>query len=33
MVRGWQGLPYGIIDTRNGSTHLLDSLSFQAVSF
>lgn len=32
-LRGWQGLPYAIIDTRNGSTQLLDALSFQAISF
>lgn len=33
VLRGWMGLPYGIIDTRSGQTMLLDGVTFQAASF
>lgn len=32
-LRGWQGLPYGIVDGRSGRTALLDAVAFQAASF
>lgn len=32
-LRGWKGIPYGIIDTRTGGTAFLDAAAFQAVSF
>ena len=32
-LRGWQGLPYGILDTMTGRTAFLDKVTFQAASF
>ena len=32
-LRGWKGLPYGIMDTQNGATMFLDGIGFQAASF
>ena len=32
-LRGWLGIPYGLVDCRNGKTSFLDALSFQALSF
>lgn len=32
-LRGWQGLPYGITDTKSGRTMFLDAAAFQAASF
>lgn len=32
-LRGWLGLPYGILDANTGKTAFLDAVTFQAVSF
>lgn len=32
-LRGWQRLPYGIMDTKSGKTAFLDTITFQAASF
>jgi len=32
-LRGWQGLPYGIMDTKTGKTAFLDTVTFQAAGF
>lgn len=32
-LRGWHGLPYGIMDTKTGQTCFIDAVTFQAVSF
>jgi radical SAM protein with 4Fe4S-binding SPASM domain len=32
-LRGWHGLPYGILDTNTGHTIFLDAVTFQAAGF
>lgn len=32
-LRGWQGIPYGLINAKTGQTALLDGVTFQAASF
>ena len=32
-LRGWLGIPYGLVDGRNGRTSFLDAVSFQALGF
>ena len=32
-LRGWHGLPYGIMDTKTGQTGFIDAVAFQAASF
>ena len=32
-LRGWHGLPYGLMDTKTGQTGFLDATTFQALSF
>ncbi|SFG13365.1 radical SAM additional 4Fe4S-binding SPASM domain-containing protein [Desulfotomaculum arcticum] len=33
VLRGWEGIPYGMTDTGTGRTMLLDTITFQAASF